>query len=134
MNFSLIKSENCFFVYVIFDYVIDDLRYDFCYIVIFLIKCWFIFEKKIDLMNVIFGYFIRGCENGEDILFFIIFYFWKWMYFINIIVIFKLIDLWKNYDKYLEVLFIFWFGLDNGNIILESLNSLIDFIFEDILI
>lgn len=133
-NSSLIKSENCLFVYVTFDHVIDDLRHDFCHIATSSIKCWLTLEKKIDLMNVILGHFIRGCENGEDILFLTTLHLWKWTYFTNIIVIFKLIDSWKNHDKYLEALSILRSGSDNGNTILESLNSLIDFILEDILI
>lgn len=78
---DLIKKEIYFFDVFIFDYIVEDLRNDFCQFVIFFIKCCFLGEEKVNLMKWIFNCFIGNNVIYDVGIFLMIFYLWIWIYF-----------------------------------------------------
>lgn len=133
LHSDLIMKEIHLFDVLTFDEIVEDLKNDFCHFATFSIKCCLSEEEKANLMK-----WILNCLTGNNVIydlktFLMTLNLWTWTYFQNIIGIFHLVDSWKTHDKCNDALSNFLYGPENDKTLLESLQTLVEFICEDIL-
>lgn len=130
---DLIKKETHLFDVLTFDHIVEDLRNDFCQFATSSIKCRLSGEEKANLMK-----WILNRLTGKNVIydlgtFLMTLHLWTWTYFQNIIGIFHLVDSWKTRDKCNDALTNLLYRSENEKTLLESLQTFVDFICEDIL-
>lgn len=130
---DLIKKETNLFDVLTFDHIVEDLRNDFCQFATSTIKCRLSGEEKANLMK-----WILNRLTGNNVIydvgtFLMTLHLWTWTYFQNIIGIFHLVDSWKTRDKCNNALSNLLYRSENEKTLLESLQTFVDSICEDIL-
>lgn len=128
-----IKTEAHLFDVLTFDHIVEDLRNDFCQFATSTIKCRLSGEEKADLMKWILNRLIGNNVICDVSSFLLTLHLWTWTYSQNIMGIFHLVDSWKTRDKCNDALSRILYGSENENSVLESLQTFVDFICEDIL-
>lgn len=128
-----INKETRLFNGLKFDHIVEDLRNDFCQFATSTIKCRLSEKEKATLMK-----WILNRLTGKDVIydvstFLMTLHLWTWTYAQNINGIFHLVDSWKTRGKCDDAISRTLYGSKNEKTMLESLQTFVDFICEDIL-
>lgn len=128
-----INKETHLFNGLTFDHIVEDLRNDFCQFATSTIKCRLSEKEKANLMKWILNRLTGNNVTYDVSNFLMTLHLWTWTYAQNIIGIFHLVDSWKTLEKCDDAISSIRYGSENDETMLESLQTFVDSICEDIL-